>query len=161
MAGVASEDDDGKQANEAAPPTRQRPAPPKTQPTTAQPVTKPAPTKPVNATPPAEDAPVKPRVIADPVRPVEGGIGAKDRGLLFKIAKTNSYTETQVKQLIFALWGYTSTSQIQQGAQFGKVLSALENPQDHGVSVEDDGTLVYERAADPNALADNADLGGL
>ena len=37
-------------------------------------------------------------------------------------------SERQVKALIFALFGYTSTSQIRQGAEFRKVLSAMENP---------------------------------
>jgi hypothetical protein len=147
MAGVASEDDDGKQAQDAASPKPARPAPaPKKEPPTAKPVS-----KPVNATGPTPD---EQRVIKDPV----AGITAKDRGLLFKVAKTNGYTEAQVKQLIFALFGYASTSQIAPGAQLGKVLSAMENPGDHGVSIDADGGLVYTREADANA---SDDLGGL
>jgi len=152
MAGVASEDDDGKQAQDAAAPKPQRPAPaPKKEPATAKPVTKPV-AKPELVGP----TPGEQRVIKDPPE----GITAKDRGLLFKVAKTNGYTEAQVKQLIFALFGYTSTSQIAPGAQLGKVLSAMENPGDHGVTIDADGGLVYTREADPNAVG-NADLGGL
>lgn len=158
MAGVASEDDDGKQAQDAAPPKRTAPKPePTREPATSKPATAAKP-KPVNATPPAE-APSR------EVYEAAGGgtpapITAKDRGLLFKVAKEQGLNETQVKQLIFALWGFTSTGQIQQGAQFGKLLSAMENPQDHGVTIGN-GDLTYDRAADPNALGDNADLGGL
>lgn len=157
MVGVAAEDDDGKEAQQAAPPKRTAPpAPPKTQPATAKPVAAP---KPVNATPEPER--VEPRTIADPVRPVEGSpITAKDRGLLFKVAKEQGLNETQVKQLIFALWGYTSTGAILQGAQFGKVLSAMENPQDHGVTIGN-GDLTYAREQDANPLPGNPDLGGL
>jgi hypothetical protein len=157
MAGVAAEDDDGKQAQDAAPPKRTAPKPePTREPATSKPAAQKP--KPVNATPEPER--VAPRVIADPVRPVEGTpITAKDRGLLFKVAKEQGLNETQVKQLIFALWGFTSTGQIQQGAQFGKLLSAMENPQDHGVTIGN-GDLTYDRAADPNALG-NDDLGGL
>jgi hypothetical protein len=148
MAGVASEDDDGKEAQQAAPPKRTAPpAPPKTQPATAKPVAAP---KPVPATPPAEE-PVTPRTIADPVREDGVRISAKDRGLLFKVAKEQGLNETQVKQLIFALWGYTST---------GAILSAMENPQDHGVTIGN-GDLTYDRAKDANPLPGNPDLGGL
>jgi hypothetical protein len=159
MAGVASEDDDGKEAQQAAPPKRTAPpAPPKTQPATAQPVKRDTP-RPVDATPPAEE-PVTPRTIADPVREDGVRISAKDRGLLFKVAKEQGLNETQVKQLIFALWGYTSTGAILQGAQFGKLLSAMENPQDHGVTIGN-GDLTYDRAKDANPLPGNPDLGGL
>jgi len=165
LSACASEDDDGAQAQEAATPKPQRTAPPKTQPTTAKPVT-----KPVNATPPPEQRARDAAHVAETLAPTRevyeaagGGtvapITAKDRGLLFKVAKEQGLNETQVKQLIFALWGYTSTGQIQQGAQFGKLLSAMENPQDHGVTIGN-GDLTYDRAADPNALG-NADLGGL
>jgi hypothetical protein len=157
MVGVAAEDDDGKEAQQAAPPKRTAPpAPPKTQPATAKPVAAP---KPVPATPPAEER-VEPRVIADPVREDGVRISAKDRGLLFKVAKEQGLNETQVKQLIFALWGYTSTGAILQGAQFGKLLSAMENPQDHGVTIGN-GDLTYDRAQDANPLPGNPDLGGL
>jgi hypothetical protein len=157
MVGVAAEDDDGKEAQQAAPPKRTAPpAPPKTQPATAKPVAAP---KPVPATPPAEER-VEPRVIADPVREDGVRISAKDRGLLFKVAKEQGLNETQVKQLIFALWGYTSTGAILQGAQFGKLLSAMENPQDHGVTIGN-GDLTYDRAKDANPLPGNPDLGGL
>jgi hypothetical protein len=157
MVGVAAEDDDGKEAQQAAPPKPTAPpAPPKTQPATAKPVAAP---KPVPATPPAEER-VEPRVIADPVREDGVRISAKDRGLLFKVAKEQGLNETQVKQLIFALWGYTSTGAILQGAQFGKLLSAMENPQDHGVTIGN-GDLTYDRAQDANPLPGNPDLGGL
>jgi hypothetical protein len=159
MVGVAAEDDDGKEAQQAAPPKRTAPpAPPKTQPATAQPVKRDTP-RPVDATPPAEE-PVTPRTIADPVREDGVRISAKDRGLLFKVAKEQGLNETQVKQLIFALWGYTSTGAILQGAQFGKLLSAMENPQDHGVTIGN-GDLTYDRAKDANPLPGNPDLGGL
>lgn len=80
-----------------------------------------------------------------------------DRGLLFKTAKGAGVSERQVKSLIFALWGYTSTSQIRSGLEFTKVLSALEHPADHGVAYEDDD-VVYTRENDPNALPQDVGL---
>jgi hypothetical protein len=147
MAGVASEDDDGKQAQDAAPPKRTAPKPePTREPATSKPAQKP---KPVNATPEPER--VAPHVIADPVREDGIRISAKDRGLLFKTAKEQGLTEAQVKQLLFAIFGYTSTSQIKQGLEFGKVLSAMENPSDHGVSFHEGGTT-YAPEHDQNRL---------
>jgi len=159
LTACAAEDDDASSASTPTPrPQRprqeQEPRAPKAEPTTARPVAVPNPV-PANELPPAKVT--KPRPEAKPVvdrhapLSLPGTISAADRGLLFKIAKEQQVTERQVKSLIFALWGYTSTSQIRQGAEFVKVTSALEHPEDHGVTFAEDDAL-YERHADANPL---------
>lgn len=156
LAACASEDDDGAEAQRPEPTKRA----PKAEPTTARPV-------PTNELPPAREKATKAKPVsnaqqnqsgAEPKpdtrhQPLStpGSISAADRGLLFKTAKQQSLSERQVKALILALFGYTSTSQIRQGAEFVKVLSAMESPDDHGVTFAEDDT-VYDRASDLNAL---------
>jgi hypothetical protein len=157
LSACASEDDDGK---DASAPTPSKPRAPKAEPTTARPV-------PTNELPPAREKATKAKPVSNAQQNQSGSepkpdvrhqplstpnsISAADRGLLFKTAKQQTLSERQVKALILALFGYTSTSQIRQGAEFVKVLSAMESPADHGVTFAEDDAL-YNREADYNAL---------
>jgi hypothetical protein len=151
LSACASEDDDGADA---------MPTPPKraSKPEAPRPVTPPAPTNaevrqaahplPATELPPAR----KPRATkAAAPAPTSAFASASERGLIFKTAREQALTEAQVKALIFALFGYTSTTQIRQGVEFHKLINAMENPGDHGVAFDGDNAI-YERERDVNAL---------
>jgi hypothetical protein len=106
---------------------------------------------------PARKAKAEPPAAAAKQAPVggPGSISAAERGLLFRTAREQSLTEAQVKALIQVLFGYTSTSQILAGVQFHKVINAMENPGDHGVTFAE-GTAIYSRHDDSNALPEGA-----
>jgi hypothetical protein len=131
--------------------------PPKraSKPEAPRPVTPPAPTNAEvrqAALPPTELPPArKPRAKAAATAPTSAFASASERGLIFKTAREQSLSERQVKALIFALFGYTSTTQIRQGVEFHKLVNAMENPGDHGVTFSEDDA-VYERERDVNAL---------
>ena len=183
LSACASEDDDGQEA-QGPPPRQTRPQArqePRQEPTSAKPAQarpplenelppanppKPARTAVKVVPPPAEPAPVATSTVRMPEvrpaprkQPLDGGRGitAADRGLLFKVAKEQQLTERQVKSLIHQLFGYVSTSHIEQGQEFGKVLGSMESPADHGVTFAEDDAI-YDREADSNALAPIGDV---
>lgn len=87
-----------------------------------------------------------------------GTISAADRALLFATAKRVGWNEKQVKVLLFSLFGYESTSQIKAGAQFNKLLNAIESPDQHGVFFEEDAP-VYVRENDQNPVIEDVTEG--
>ena len=177
LAGVASEDPDAADQGSAPP---RRPAPPQRPPAAPQapprPVTPPAPTdaevrqqaareklgetelppaKPKPAPKATKPAPAETKpASAETPKPTSAFASASERGLLFKVAREQSLTERQVKALIFQLFGYTSTTQIRQGAELHKVINTMENPADHGVTFAEDDA-VYRREDDVNALPES------
>lgn len=169
LSGVASEDDDAAEAMPRSHKAQSRPEP-REQPQTA---------RPAQPLPPTELPPARPKRTTKPkpepaavetamagtvdrssIRPVPPkqpvgapgmGISAAERGLLFKVAREQQVSEVQVKQLLFALFGYTSTSQL-RAPEYHKVINALENPADHGVIFDDEDEVIYQREHDANAL---------